>query len=89
MDAARTSGTPDAPDGQEETLRQLRAQLAALPQARPFLRQSESELRAYVEGLRDRLTADDVAVKRFVLHEVIESVIVGPEGVEVNYKLPE
>lgn len=73
----------------EGELRELRAQLASLPQTRPMLQKSEAELRAYIVGLRDRLTAGDVAVKRFVLHEIIESIIVGPDGVEVNYKLPE
>ena len=87
MDAARTSGTPDAPDGQEETLRQLRAQLAALPQARPFLRQSESELRAYVEGLRDQLAHGDYQAQRWVLHQGIARVVVGSELV-IEYRTP-
>ena len=62
-------------------------QLAALPQARPFLRQSESELRAYVEGLRDQLAHGDYQAQRWVLHQVIARVVVGSELV-IEYRTP-
>ena len=71
----------------EAELRELRQQRASLITPPKLLSASEEELRAVAVTLRDRLDSGSFAIKRTVLHQVVERIEFGPD-LTIRFKLP-